>query len=98
MARSRIAVAGAEDKVEDALSSIGEVEVAIVVGDVVMLMKVAGGWKMLGAEFLNNSKTSPYMEVFYEYLARQDTVAHLFQLQLGFQRCRIWVSVTVVAS
>jgi len=61
LARSRIAVAGAEDKVEDALSSIGGVEVAIVVGDVVMLMKVAGGWKMLGAEFLNNSKTSPHI-------------------------------------
>ena len=33
LARSRIAIAGAEDKVEDALSSIGGVEVAIVVGD-----------------------------------------------------------------
>ena len=39
MARSRIAIAGAEDKVEDALSSIGGVEVAIVVGDVVMLIE-----------------------------------------------------------
>ena len=32
-------------------------------------------------------------EGFYEYLARQNTVAHLFQLQLGFLCCRIWVSV-----
>ena len=32
-------------------------------------------------------------EGFCEDLARQNTVAHLFQLQLGFRRCRIWVSV-----
>jgi len=31
-------------------------------------------------------------------LARQNTVAHLSQLQLGFRRCRIWVSVIVVVS
>ena len=31
-------------------------------------------------------------EGFYEYLARQNTVAHLFQLQLGFRRRRIWAS------
>jgi hypothetical protein len=29
---------------------------------------------------------------FCEDLARQNTVAYLSQLQLGFQRCRIWVS------
>ena len=34
----------------------------------------------------------------YEYLARQNTVAHLFQLQLGFRRRRIWVSAIVVVS
>ena len=34
-----------------------------------------------------------HMKVFYEFLARQNTVAHLFQLQLGFRRRRIWVSV-----
>ena len=33
------------------------------------------------------------MEVFYEYLARQTTVALLSQLQLGLRRRRIWVSV-----
>ena len=32
-------------------------------------------------------------EGFCEDLARQNTVAHLFQLQLGFRRCRVWVSV-----
>src|SRR5271169_4140017 len=32
-------------------------------------------------------------EGFCEDLARQNTVAHLSQLQLGFRRCRIWVSV-----
>ena len=37
-------------------------------------------------------------EGFYEYLARQITAAHLFQLQLGFRRCHIWVSVIVVVS
>ena len=37
-------------------------------------------------------------EGFCEDLARQNTLAHLFQLQLGFRRCRIWVLVTVVAS
>ena len=37
-------------------------------------------------------------EGFCEDLARQTTVTHLSQLQLGFRRCRIWVSVTVVAS
>jgi len=37
-------------------------------------------------------------EGFYEDLARQNTVAHLFQLQLGFRRCRIWISVIVVVS
>ena len=44
-------------------------------------------------------------EGFCEDLARQTTVRHLCQLQLGFRRCRmlvlccrIWVSVTVVAS
>ena len=31
-------------------------------------------------------------------LARQNTVVHLFQLQLRFQRCRIWVSVIAVVS
>jgi hypothetical protein len=30
--------------------------------------------------------------------ARQNTAAPLFQLQLGFLRCRIWVSVIVVVS
>src|SRR5271154_2877977 len=30
-------------------------------------------------------------EGFCEDLARQNTVAHLPQLQLGFRRCRIWV-------
>jgi hypothetical protein len=33
------------------------------------------------------------MEVFYEDLARSNTVAHLSQLQLWVLRCRIWVSV-----
>ena len=28
------------------------------------------------------------------FCARQNTVAHLSQLQLGFRRCRIWVSVS----
>ena len=37
-------------------------------------------------------------EGFYEYLARQSTVEHLFQLRLGFRRCRIWVSAIVVLS
>jgi hypothetical protein len=37
-------------------------------------------------------------EGFCEDLARQTTVTHLTQLQLGFRRCRIWVSVTVMAS
>ena len=44
-------------------------------------------------------------EGFCEDLARQTTVTHLSQLQVGFRRCRtlvlcrhIWVSVTVVAS
>ena len=37
-------------------------------------------------------------EGFCEDLARQNTLAHLFQLQLGFRRCRIWVSVIVVMS
>jgi hypothetical protein len=37
-------------------------------------------------------------EGFYEDLARQNTAARLFQLQLGFRRCRIWVSVIVVVS
>jgi hypothetical protein len=32
-------------------------------------------------------------EGFCEDLARQNTVAHLSQLQLGFRRRRIWVSV-----
>ena len=30
-------------------------------------------------------------EGFCEDLARQNTVAHLSQLQLGFRRCRVWV-------
>jgi len=33
-----------------------------------------------------------------EDLARQNTVTHLSQLQLGFRRCCIWVSVIVVVS
>jgi hypothetical protein len=44
-------------------------------------------------------------EGFCEDLARQNTVAYLSQLQLGFRRCRmwvtycrIWVSVIVVVS
>src|SRR3954451_2963513 len=37
-------------------------------------------------------------EGFCEDLARQTTVTHLSQLQLGFRRCRIWVSVIVVVS
>jgi hypothetical protein len=37
-------------------------------------------------------------EGFCEDLARQNTVTHLSQLQLGFRRCRIWVSVIVVVS
>ena len=37
-------------------------------------------------------------EGFCEDLAHQNTVAHLSQLQLGFRRCRIWVSVIVVVS
>jgi hypothetical protein len=44
-------------------------------------------------------------EDFCEDLARQTTVTHLSQLQVGSRRCRtlvlcrhIWVSVTVVAS
>jgi hypothetical protein len=37
-------------------------------------------------------------EGFYEDLARQNTVTHLFQLQLGFRRRRIWVSVIVMVS
>ena len=44
-------------------------------------------------------------EWFCEDLARQTTVTHLSQLQLGFRRCRtlvlcchMWVSVTVVVS
>jgi hypothetical protein len=32
-------------------------------------------------------------EGFYEDLARQNIVTHLFQLQLGLRRRRIWVSV-----
>ena len=37
-------------------------------------------------------------EGFCEDLARQTTITHLSQLQLGLRRCRIWVSVTVMAS
>jgi hypothetical protein len=37
-------------------------------------------------------------EGFCEDLARQITVAHLFQLQLGFRRCHTWVSVNAVVS
>ena len=37
----------------------------------------------------------PAHEDFCEDLARQNTVAHLSRLQLGFRRCRIWVSVVV---
>jgi hypothetical protein len=37
-------------------------------------------------------------EGFCEDLVRQNTVAHLFQLQLGFLRCRIWVSDIVIVS
>jgi hypothetical protein len=37
-------------------------------------------------------------EGFYEDIAHQNTAAHLSQLQLGFRRCRIWVSVIVVVS
>src|SRR5271170_2970948 len=37
-------------------------------------------------------------EGFCENLARQNTVAPLSQLQPGFRRCRIWVSVIVVVS
>ena len=37
-------------------------------------------------------------EGFCEDLARQNTVARLSQLQLGFRRCRIWVSVVAVVS
>src|SRR5277367_788204 len=33
------------------------------------------------------------MKAFCEDLARQNTVAHLSQLQLGFRCCRTWVSV-----
>ena len=39
-----------------------------------------------------------HMKGFCEDLARHTTTAHLFQLQLGFQRCRIWVSVVAVVS
>jgi hypothetical protein len=35
---------------------------------------------------------TPTFEGFYEDLARQNTVALLFQLQLWFRRRRIWVS------
>jgi hypothetical protein len=35
-------------------------------------------------------------EGFCEDLARQNTVARLSQLQLGFRRCRIWVSAIIV--
>jgi hypothetical protein len=41
---------------------------------------------------------TPAHEGFCEDLARQTTVTHLSQLQLGFRRCRIWVSVAVLAS
>jgi hypothetical protein len=37
-------------------------------------------------------------EGFCEDLARQNAVAHLFQLQPGFRRCRIWVSAIVIVS
>jgi len=46
---------------------------------------------------MHTSKRHAY-EGFCEDLARQNTVAHLSQLQLGFRRCRIWVSVIVVVS
>jgi hypothetical protein len=41
------------------------------------------------------SRSELQMEVFYEDLARQDTVAHLSQLQVWFRRCHIWVFVRV---
>jgi hypothetical protein len=37
-------------------------------------------------------------EGFCEDLARQNAVAHLFQLRPGFRRCRIWVSAIVIVS
>jgi hypothetical protein len=37
-------------------------------------------------------------ERFYEDLARQNTVARLFQRQLGFRRRHTWVSVIAVVS
>jgi hypothetical protein len=37
-------------------------------------------------------------EGFCEDLARQNTVAHLSQLQLRFRRCHIWVLVVAVVS
>ena len=45
--------------------------------------------------YLTEGKTNDTYthEGFYEDLAHQYIVAHLFQLQLGFRRCRIWVSV-----
>ena len=65
MARSRIAVAGAEDKVEDALSSIGGVEVAIVVGDVVMLIegrRLENAWRRILKQQQNFTAYSPKYE------------------------------------
>jgi hypothetical protein len=40
----------------------------------------------------------PAHEGFCEDLARQITAAYMFQLQLGFRRCRIWVSVVAGVS
>jgi hypothetical protein len=37
-------------------------------------------------------------EGFCEDLARQNAVAYPSQLQLGFRRCRMWVSVIIVVS
>jgi hypothetical protein len=45
-----------------------------------------------------NKHEASTFEGFCEDLARQNTVARLVQLQPGFLRCRIWVSVIVVVS
>jgi hypothetical protein len=47
-----------------------------------------------GTSFVNTTSLDQMgNEGFYEDLAHQNTIAHLFQLQLEFRRCRIWVSV-----
>jgi hypothetical protein len=56
------------------------------------------GMRLSRARISCGSASHDIPEGFYEYLARQNTVAYLFQLQLGFRRRRIWVSVIVAVS